>query len=142
LGEVPIIGHLFRSSSTQRERVNLLLMLTPHVIEGPEDFNAIIRRKMEEHREFVERFQKKGDKLVLSLDYRKKHGVLEAVNQAIRESRQDQRVLEELRRQDQGEPLPQDLDGLDEDDETAGLEPGDVPDDDAPAAVDATGNAQ
>ncbi len=50
LGEVPIIGHLFRSSSSQRERVNLLLMLTPHVIEGPEDFNSIIRRKMDELR--------------------------------------------------------------------------------------------
>jgi hypothetical protein len=105
-------------------------MLTPHVIEGPEDFNAIIRRKLDEHEEFVERFQKKGDKLILSLDYRKKHGALEAINQAIRSGREDEQLLDEIRRQDEGDPLPQDMDGLDdpeadEDEEMA--EDGDTP---------------
>jgi general secretion pathway protein D len=117
LGEIPVIGYLFRSSTRKRERVNLLLMLTPHVIEGPQDFQAIMRRKLEEHQEFVERFHKQGDKLVLKIDYRKKHGVLEAIRQSLREVRQDQSLMEEIRRQEKGPPLPQETDGLDEEEE-------------------------
>ncbi|MGC6417255.1 MAG: type II secretion system secretin GspD [Bradymonadia bacterium] len=117
LGEIPIIGYLFRSSTKKRERVNLLLMLTPYVIEGPNDFKTIMKRKLEEHREFAERFHKKGDKLVLNIDYRKKHGVLESIRQSIREVRKEQELLEEIRKQEQGPPLPQDIDGVDEDED-------------------------
>jgi general secretion pathway protein D len=119
LGEIPIIGYLFRSKTQIRERVNLLLMLTPHVIEGPQDFREIMKRKLAEHKEFVERFHKEGDKLVLNIDYRKKHGVLEAIRQSLNAIRSDQSLIEEMRRQEKGPPLPQDTDGVeqDEDDE-------------------------
>jgi len=117
LGEIPVIGYLFRSSRRDRQRVNLLLMLTPHVIEGPQDFKTIMKRKLEEHREFVERFHKEGDNLVLTVDYRKKHGVLEAIRQTLREVRKEQQLLEELKRQEKGPPLPQETDGLGEEDD-------------------------
>ena len=79
-------------------------MLTPYVIEGPNDFKTIMKRKLEEHREFAERFHKKGDKLVLNIDYRKKHGVLESIRQSIGEVRKEQELLEEIRKQEQGPP--------------------------------------
>ena len=116
LGEIPIIGYLFRSSTKKRERVNLLLMLTPYVIEGPNDFKTIMKRKLEEHREFAERFHKKGDKLVLNIDYRKKHGVLESIRQSIREVRKEQELSKRFVSKEQG-PLPQDIDGVDEDED-------------------------
>ena len=96
-------------------------MLTPHVIERPEDFQEIVKRKMEEHREFADRFRRDGDKLVLGLDYRKKHGLLEDIHQSIRAARKEEAVLEELRKQENGPPLPQETDGLEDDsDEDSG----------------------
>lgn len=113
LSEIPVLGFFFRNSVRSNERVNLLLMLTPYVIEGPQDFEEIFRRKMEEHREFVARFHKEGDQYVLGLDYGKKHGILEKINQSIGEARREQDLIEDLRRREQGPPLPQELDGLD-----------------------------
>ncbi len=112
LGEIPVIGYFFRESTKDLERRNLLLLLTPHVIESPADFAAIFDRKMEEHREFVARFHKEGDELVLGIDYAKKHGPFEAIRQSIKSSRTEAQLLEELRQMDQGQPLPQDLDGV------------------------------
>ena len=114
LGEIPVLGYFFRSTKATRDRVNLLLMLTPHVIEGPEDFQAIVKRKMEEHQEFADRFHKDGEKLVLGLDYRKKHGLVESIHQSIVEAEKEEAVLQELRQQEEGPPLPQEEDGLDD----------------------------
>ena len=69
-----------------------------------------MKRKLDEHKEFAERFHQKGEQLILRLDYRKKHGVLEAINQSIRQTREDQKLLDELQRQEKGPPLPQELD--------------------------------
>ncbi len=116
LGEIPVIGYFFRETRSQRERRNLLLLLTPHVVEGPEDFKAIYDRKMDEHREFVERFQRRDGRITLGLDYGKKHGVIEAMHKSIEVVRDEQAVLEELRRSQERPPLPQDLDGVPLDD--------------------------
>lgn len=113
LGEIPVIGYLFRSSTKEQERRNLLLMLTPYVIESEADFQAIYRRKMEEHREFLARFHKDGDEIVLGVDYGKKHGLLEAINKSLDEVEAEEKMLEELRLQEARPPLPQELDGVD-----------------------------
>jgi len=112
LGEVPVLGYFFRDSTKARERRNLLLLLTPHVVEGPEDFRAIFLRKLEEHREFVSRFHKEGNNLVVGIDYAKKHGVLEAIHKSIAAAREDEELLERIRQQNEGPPLPQDVDGV------------------------------
>ena len=126
LGEIPVLGYFFRSTKMSRDRVNLLLMLTPHVIEGPEDFQAIVKRKMREHEEFADRFRRNGEKLILDLDYRKKHGLIESIHQSIREAEKEESVLEELRKQEIRGPLPQDEDGLDV------IDDDDVDDEDSP----------
>jgi general secretion pathway protein D len=112
LGEIPVIGYLFRDTTKTRERRNLLLLLTPHVIEGPEDFRDIFKRKLEEHREFVERFHKEGETFVVGIDYGKKNGVVEAIHKAVRASQDEENLLEKLKEQQQGPPLPQDTDGV------------------------------
>ena len=109
---IPVIGYFFRTTKRDRERRNLLLLLTPHVIEGPDDFRAIFQRKLEEHREFVARFQQEGSELKLGLDFGKKHGLFEAMHQSLRKADDETKLLEELRRQEQRPPLPQELDGI------------------------------
>ncbi|MFN3197903.1 MAG: type II secretion system secretin GspD [Bradymonadia bacterium] len=112
LGEIPVLGILFRDSVRRSQKQNLLLLLTPYVVESSEDFKTIFKRKMEEHQEFVARFQQEGDVLAIGVDYRKKHGVLEAVNKSITLAREEERLLEDLRKQDIPPILPQDVDGI------------------------------
>ncbi len=112
LGEIPVIGYFFRTTKRDRERRNLLLLLTPHVIEGPDDFRAIFQRKLEEHREFVARFQQEGSELKLGLDFGKKHGLLEAINQSLKAAEKETELLEQLKKQEERPPLPQELDGV------------------------------
>jgi len=56
LGDIPIIGFLFRSTETRSNKTNLLLMLTPYIIRGPEDFRKILERKLRERQEFIDKF--------------------------------------------------------------------------------------
>ena len=35
LGDIPILGYLFRYTSEQKKKTNLLIMLTPHIIQEP-----------------------------------------------------------------------------------------------------------
>jgi len=37
LGDIPLLGALFRSSNTKREKSELLVFLTPHVVRTPTD---------------------------------------------------------------------------------------------------------
>ena len=43
-----------------------------------------------------------------------KMSIREAINQTLRELRKERKLLEEIRKQDKGPPLPQDTDGVDE----------------------------
>jgi general secretion pathway protein D len=104
LGEIPIIGYFFRDTATRGERRNLILMLTPHVIESQDDFRAIFKRKMEEHREFVARFHKEGDTYIVGVDYAKKHGALESIHKAVRTAQAEQASPRRGQEADPGPP--------------------------------------
>jgi general secretion pathway protein D len=56
LGSVPVLGWLFRSESTKKQKTNLLLFLTPHVNRDSSDVRRIFERKMTEREEFIRRF--------------------------------------------------------------------------------------
>ncbi len=43
LGDIPVIGNLFRYDTTSNERTELLIILTPHVIHNPAEADAIKR---------------------------------------------------------------------------------------------------
>ncbi len=84
LGDIPLLGHLFRQSSQTRTKMNLLVFLTPHIIRGPEDYRAILRRKLEDRREFSERFYGEVPGVPPLLDFDRKPGPLAAFAQAVR----------------------------------------------------------
>ena len=56
LGDLPLIGVLFRGKTETSRKTNLLIFLTPHVIDEPEDLEYIYRVKVAQREEFLKRF--------------------------------------------------------------------------------------
>ena len=53
LGDIPLLGWLFKSRSATNEKVNLLLFLTPHIIRDTGDMNDQFFRKLKERQDFL-----------------------------------------------------------------------------------------
>ena len=81
LGQIPLLGWLFKSKTRSKAKVNLLMILVPHILETPDDARRIHKRRMDERLEFLERFTafKRRD-LDTNVNYRKKSGLLAAIN--------------------------------------------------------------
>ncbi|TLN02674.1 hypothetical protein FDZ71_12965 [bacterium] len=47
LGDIPLLGWLFKSTSSQRTRTNLVIMLTPRIIKTGEDMAEVSRQQRE-----------------------------------------------------------------------------------------------
>ncbi len=60
LGDIPLIGNLFRSKKATDKKTNLLVFLTPHVIDGPEDLQEVYQIKMLQRQEFMRMFYGKS----------------------------------------------------------------------------------
>jgi len=60
LGDIPLFGALFRSKKKVDKKTNLLLFLTPHVIDTPEDLQEVYMIKMLQKEEFMRRFYGKS----------------------------------------------------------------------------------
>ncbi|MDD9950261.1 MAG: type II secretion system secretin GspD [Zetaproteobacteria bacterium] len=55
LGDIPILGWLFRNSTIESRRSNLVIFLTPHIIHGAADLAAIYRDKVADRDAFLSR---------------------------------------------------------------------------------------
>ena len=65
LGDIPILGYLFKSKTKTKVKSNLLVFLTPHIIREPSDFLTILKRKIDQRNNFLEQnFSKKDRKQV------------------------------------------------------------------------------
>jgi len=53
LGDIPLLGNLFRFKSVSRKKTNLLIMLTPHIIREP---GEMLQRSQEQQRKMTESF--------------------------------------------------------------------------------------
>ncbi len=65
LGEVPGLGWLFKSLSNSREKTNLFVFLTPHVVQSPIEAKQMFEKKKEE----IKRIEEEGIKM-----YRRRFG--------------------------------------------------------------------
>jgi hypothetical protein len=116
LGDIPVIGYLFRSTDTSIQKQNLLLLLTPYVIEDSSDLDKIREKKMEEREAFLEYFGSKDLNYIRSVNFDKKHGILEAIRQAIDETEaelslvQGTRNVLHVRPEEEGIELPEGMD--------------------------------
>ncbi|WP_224249438.1 type II secretion system secretin GspD [Hyalangium gracile] len=90
LGDVPLLGHLFRQTTRKKTKTNLLLFLTPYIIKDQSDFRAIFERKMRERQQFVEEFYGQVPGYDVAVDFSRKPGPLSRMNQSM--LREQQRV--------------------------------------------------
>jgi len=98
LGDIPILGVLFRSTTTTKRKTNLLLVLTPHVIREQADLRRIFERKMQERQEFIDRyFIFATDSWDPYMDYSRTNGLVEDIRQAYFTIDDRQRLEDELR---------------------------------------------
>ncbi len=61
LGDLPLVGLLFRGKRDTVRKTNLLIFLTPHVIAGPADLEEVYRVKVAQRNEFLRRFYGKDE---------------------------------------------------------------------------------
>lgn len=60
LGDIPIIGKLFRGTRQKSRKSNMLIFLTPHVIEDEADLQEVYMIKTAQRQEFIRRFYGKS----------------------------------------------------------------------------------
>ena len=83
LGDIPLIGRLFRHTDKTKTKVNLLVFLTPHIIREQRDFQQVMDRKMEERRKLMEQFYGERPEVSVTIDYTRKRGPLSALFHAV-----------------------------------------------------------
>jgi general secretion pathway protein D len=62
LGDIPILGWFFKTHSTSREKTNLYVFLTPHIVRTQQDAASLYQEKRETMGEVVEGIIKLNDK--------------------------------------------------------------------------------
>ena len=53
LGDIPILGWLFKSSQSQKAKVNMVIFMTPKIIRNPTDSHRVIARKLDQRLDFI-----------------------------------------------------------------------------------------
>ena len=99
LGDLPLLGFLFRGSTNTKQKTNLLLILTPYIIRDQNDLRAIFERKMQERQEFLDRYFVFSDQKPYKppQDFSRTNGLVEAIRQAQLEVVERKRLFEESR---------------------------------------------
>ena len=105
LGDLPVLGHLFKWSEDKKVKTNLLIVLTPHILHDRVDVKRILDRRMRERDEFL------GSQEVLTtlpyragIDYGRKRGLVEEINRTVMRVEAERKLLDELDRRDQHAP--------------------------------------
>ncbi len=83
LGDIPLLGRLFRTDTREKVKTNLLLFLTPYIIKDQSDFQRIFERKMKERQQFIEQFYGQVPGYDVAIDFSRKSGPLAKMSQAI-----------------------------------------------------------
>ena len=53
LGDIPVIGWLFKSRNTGKAKTNLLIFLTPSIIRGQDDSHKVLARKLDQRLKYI-----------------------------------------------------------------------------------------
>jgi general secretion pathway protein D len=84
LGDIPLLGYLFRYTKKSKIKTNLLVMLTPYIIRDQLDLEQIRARRMRQQDEFIGAMHSlDGMKLDRAVDYTRKRGLVEDINRSI-----------------------------------------------------------
>jgi general secretion pathway protein D len=81
LGDIPLLGYLFKYDSKVKKKSSLLIVLTPYIIRDQEELERIRSRKQREHDELTRSFATFTHmQFVPGIDYGRKRGLLEDIN--------------------------------------------------------------
>lgn len=95
LGDLPVLGFLFRNSKERTRKTNLLLILTPHVIRDQRDLRKVFERKMQERQQFLDRYFVFTSDWEPPKDYSRTSGLVENIRQAYFEIEERERIERE-----------------------------------------------
>ena len=99
LGDIPILGYLFKRTERVVQKTNLLIVLTPYVIRDQADLRRILQKKLRERREFIERYTNfEPREIAHEIDYRHKRGLLAEINRVGIQVEKEEHMLEQARR--------------------------------------------
>lgn len=83
LGDIPVLGALFRKRQNTMEKRNLVLILTPYIIRSQDDLRGVFERKMQERQEFLDRYFVFSDnEYSAPRDYGRLNGLVEDIRQS------------------------------------------------------------
>jgi general secretion pathway protein D len=100
LGDLPILGYLFKTTTKKTQRTNLLIFLTPYIIKDQSDLKAIFERKLRERREFMERYTAFRDRdWAAASVYRTRRGMLAELERTARQAEEEAKMLEQAEKQ-------------------------------------------
>jgi general secretion pathway protein D len=112
LGDIPVLGALFRSSSSSLVKANLILVLTPYIIREQADLRAVFERKMQERQEFLDHYFVFSDQNQYEppKDYSRNNGLLEDIRQSYMDADEQKRLDDltrprEVKTHEPGQPL-------------------------------------
>lgn len=83
LGDIPLLGNLFRQQTRRKVKTNLLLFLTPYIIRDAGDFRRIFERKLKERQQFVEQFYGASTSYDVAIDFNRKPGPVARMTQLL-----------------------------------------------------------
>jgi general secretion pathway protein D len=94
LGDIPLLGALFRHTNDAKEKTDLVLVLTPYIIRDQEDMRRIVERRMEERQELLDHQALFSDRPWREPPFEKARGLLGAIRHT-GEALEDERAREE-----------------------------------------------
>jgi general secretion pathway protein D len=96
LGDIPLLGVLFRRTTRETQKTNLLLFLTPYIVRSQADVRAIYERKMRERQEFIDRYFVFGNReYEPPIDYSRTRGLVLEIANELDVRAEERRLLEE-----------------------------------------------
>jgi general secretion pathway protein D len=97
LGDIPLIGAIFRQTKSTKQKQNLLLFLTPYIVRSQADLRQIYERKMRERQEFLDRYFVFGSRdYHPTVDYSRTRGLVSEIVKQVSEIDADKKAAEEL----------------------------------------------
>lgn len=99
LGDIPVLGALFRKRTNQNEKRNLILVMTPYIIRNQADLRTVFERKMQERQEFLDRYFvfSEASEFKPPKDWSRTNGLVEVIRQSFL-NLEEKRRLEEVTR--------------------------------------------
>jgi general secretion pathway protein D len=105
LGDIPILGYLFKFTQKRKEKRNLLIVLTPYIVHNQTDLERIVERRIREQREFMRTFSTFHEvEYRPEIDFRRKRGLVAEVNRKVHQVEEEAKVLQDLEQKQVGFP--------------------------------------